>query len=126
MPMKLDQNAWHLLGRGSNGCLGAYARIVRPGTRYQVPALGRIITPKAFRSTGLGRQLVQTCIDKCILEYSGMDIFISAQTYLIGFYRGFGFTTMGTSYDDEGITHIDMILRAPARAVNRCLIEKTS
>lgn len=109
----LDPDALHLLGRGSNGCLAAYARIIRPGTRYRVPALGRILTLKAFRSKGIGRQLVQTCIEKCMLEYPGMDIFISAQTYLIDFYQGFGFTTMGASYDDAGIGHIDMILRAP-------------
>lgn len=123
---ELDMNAWHLSGRFSNGCLAAYARIVQPGTRYRIPALGRILTPKAFRSMGLGRQLVQTCIEKCICEYPGMDIFISAQTYLMDFYQGFGFTTMGLSYDDEGIEHVDMILKAQARTVNRCFVEKAT
>ncbi len=123
---ELDPHAWHLLGRGSSGALAAYARIVQPGKKHRMPALGRILTLKPFRSKGLGRQLVKTCIEKCTLEYPGMDIFISAQTYLINFYQGFEFTPTGSPYDDEGIEHIDMILGAQSRTPDRCRVEKNT
>jgi len=103
-----DRQSWHVTGRDSSGRLAAYARITFPGTRYEEPSFGRILTARDFRGTGLGRQLIELCIKKCHSEYPGMDIHISAQTYLIKFYSDFGFKALGQPYDDEGIEHIDM------------------
>ncbi len=105
---ELDKYSWHLIGRESKGLLAAYARITFPGTRYEEPSFGRILTVQSFRGTGLGRQIIQYCIEKCNIEYPDMVIHISAQTYLIKFYNDFGFKSLGQPYDDEGVEHIDM------------------
>ena len=106
----LDRDAWHLFGRDTRGLLLAYARITFPGVKYGEPSFGRVLTSPAVRGQGLGRQLVQRCIDKCALEYPEMGIRISAQQYLQQFYESFGLETVGQSYDEDGIEHIEMVL----------------
>jgi len=107
---KLDCQSWHLVGRDREGMLVAYARINFPGARYKEPSFGRIFTSQANRTIGLGRQIIQHCIEKCKIEYPDMTIRISAQTYLMDFYKGFCFEIAGQPYDDEGVEHIDMVL----------------
>ena len=107
---KLDSQSWHLVGRDSEEILAAYARINFPGAKYKEPSFGRILTSQANRAIGLGRQIIQHCIEKCEIEYPDMTIRISAQTYLIGFYKEFCFEIVGQPYDDEGVEHIDMVL----------------
>ena len=105
-----DQTSWHLLGHNLESQLLAYARINFPGTRYHEPSFGRVLTTRAARGCGLGRQVVEQCILKCTEEYAGMTIRISAQTYLTRFYESFGFESVGQPYDEDGIEHIDMVL----------------
>jgi ElaA protein len=106
----LDRQSWHLIGRDLQGIMAAYARITFPGTKYEEPSFGRILTVKSYRTIGLGRQLIRNCIEKCNIEYPGMAIRISAQTYLTNFYKDFGFELFSQPYGDEGIEHIDMVL----------------
>ena len=107
---ELDQKSWHLIGRDANGELIAYARLNFPGTRYAEPSFGRVLTVQAARGLGLGRQIVQQCLEKCSAEYPDRDIRISAQAYLEQFYQTFGFEVTSQPYDDEGIEHVDMLL----------------
>jgi len=106
----VDCQSWHLVGRDSEGMLAAYARINFPGARYKEPSFGRIFISQANRAIGLGHQIIQHCIEKCEIEYPDMTVRISAQTYLIGFYKEFCFEIAGQPYDDEGVEHIDMVL----------------
>ena len=107
---KLDSQSWHLVGRDSEEILAAYARINFPGAKYKEPSFGRILTSQANRAIGLGRQIIQHCIKKCEIEYPDMAIRISAQTHLMGFYKGFGFEIVGQPYDNEEVEHIEMLL----------------
>ena len=66
----LDYQSWHLVGRDLEGMLVAYARINFPGARYKEPSFGRIFTSQANRAIGLGRQIIQHCIEKCKIEYN--------------------------------------------------------
>lgn len=107
---ELDKQSWHLLGRGENGKLLAYARLNYPNTRYSDSSFGRVLTTRDIRGTGAGRTIIKACILKSVEEYPSSNIRISAQAYLIKFYEKFGFRPVGSSYDDAGIEHIEMIL----------------
>ena len=52
----LDIDAEHLIA-WSGADLAGYLRVLAPGTRFADPSIGRIITTKAFRGSGLGREL---------------------------------------------------------------------
>jgi ElaA protein len=108
----LDAQAWHLFGCNPLGELIAYARILPPNTRYQEPSIGRVLICKAARGRGIGHELMTQCLRKCQLHYAKQAIRISAQAYLCEFYQSFGFEPQGQPYDDGGIAHISMVLKA--------------
>jgi ElaA protein len=106
----LDEKAWHLSGwLGSE--LVAYARVVFPGCRFEEPSIGRVITARSHRRQGLGKALMKEAITRTLQTYPRSSIRISAQGYLEKFYGDFGFKTVSLPYDEDGIMHIDMLLK---------------
>jgi ElaA protein len=108
----LDQHAHHLLGwrvEGDRRELAAYLRCLAPGAKYAEMSLGRVLTTKAARGMGLGRELVATGIERAQRQHPGKRIRIGAQAHLERFYQSFGFQTVGAPYDEDGIPHIDML-----------------
>lgn len=106
----VDLVCWHVQGCVDND-LVCYARIIPPSqhtTGY--PAIGRVLTTKAYRGNQYGRALMMTAIDFCQQHYPNQPIVISAQTYLIPFYQSLRFMPQGEYYLEDGIEHIDMIL----------------
>ncbi len=106
----LDIQAQHLLGRDDGGALVAYARLLPPHVKYTEPSIGRVLVDKAARGFGLGRRIVDLCLEKCAADYSDQGVRISAQVYLQDFYHSFGFERVGDLYDDGGIAHVEMVL----------------
>lgn len=110
-----DQEAWHLLGwQSTDGQrrLAAYLRCFAPGVRYAEMSLGRVLTAPAARGTGIGKRLLELGIDHAERAHPGHPIRIGAQRYLERFYQGFGFVTISTPYDEDGIEHVDMVRAA--------------
>ncbi len=105
----LDHAAWHLIGRTESTQLVVYLRLNPPGSRFAEPSIGRLLTVKAMRGRHLARIALEQAIEKCQKAYPGHAIRIAAQTYLEAFYRQFGFCSIGASYDEDGIAHIDMM-----------------
>jgi ElaA protein len=105
----LDRDAWHLTGCDPLGQIASYLRVTPPGARFDAPSIGRLLTVKSMRGQHLARQAVEFALARCAEIYPGAAIRIAAQTYLVEFYRHFGFVSIGTPYDDEGIAHLDMI-----------------
>jgi ElaA protein len=105
----LDQEAEHLIAWSGNELAG-YLRVLAPGTRFADPSIGRIITTKAFRGSGLGRELVAKGIERARSTYPGRALRISAQQYLEKFYGGFGFATVSEPYLEDNIPHVEMLL----------------
>jgi len=104
----IDLHAYHVLGMSSDRLIG-YARIYQgdsPGTIK----IGRIVVPQSDRALGLGKELVSTAIAFAQEIYSPESIHISAQSYLLNFYKSFGFSEVGESYMLDGIPHNNMIL----------------
>lgn len=89
--------------------LQAYARLVPPGISYDEMSIGRVITSKSARGTGLGRILMQAAIEGCYRKFGQSAIQIGAQLYAKPFYSSLGFVETGDIYDEDGIDHIHMI-----------------
>lgn len=89
--------------------LAAYARIIPPSVHPKgLPAIGRVLTLPDFRGHGLAHGLMREAIAVCQRHYPHLPIYLSAQTYLMGFYQSLGFVPQGERYLEDGIEHIDM------------------
>ena len=89
--------------------VNAYARCYEKDAHYS--AIGRVLVAQSQRSSGLGKELVSHAINCCKAQWPSRDIYIGAQTYLLNFYRSFGFECVGEEYLEDGIPHQDMILK---------------
>ncbi|WP_334333155.1 GNAT family N-acetyltransferase [Companilactobacillus sp. HBUAS59544] len=91
-----------------NGNLQAYARIIDKKTHI---TFGRVLVVKKFRGSGLGKEIVAATLKEITQRFPNVKIRIQAQTYLQDFYSSFGFKTISETYLEDGIPHIDMILK---------------
>jgi ElaA protein len=106
-----DKEAIHLMG-WENNQLCCYARILASGVSYKDEAsIGRVVTTEQMRNNGSGQKLMKEAINQCQMIYPACDIMISAQSYLINFYKKFGFITIGEQYLEDNIPHIGMLLK---------------
>ncbi|MEO1444922.1 MAG: GNAT family N-acetyltransferase [Cyanobacteria bacterium J06635_11] len=112
----LDQLALHLVIRASDGQFVAYARVLPPEAHYAEPTFGRVLVMPQLRGTGIGREIVRQCLEKCASVYGAKRIRISAQRYLIDFYTGFGFEPVSPPFDDGGVEHVEMLWVETRRA----------
>lgn len=104
-----DPQAHHLAGWDGEQ-LVAYLRLLPPGVSYpDEPSLGRIITTKISRGTGLGRELVARGLEKLHELYPTLPTRIGAQAHLHKFYASLGFEQSSEPYDEDGIMHIEML-----------------
>jgi ElaA protein len=102
-----DLHCWHLMCSVDND-LAAYLRISDPGQNYAEPSIGRVASSNKFRGMGLGRKLVQEAVDNSEKFFPNYGNRISAQAYLIAFYKSFGFEIIGDEYLEDGIVHVEM------------------
>jgi ElaA protein len=110
-PDGLDLQCWHLQGRGPQGELQAYARLLPPqakGAPQGLPMIGRVVTAPSARGGGQGRALMQRAIEECARLWPGQGLAIGAQAHLQRFYASLGFVPTSAPYDEDGILHIDM------------------
>lgn len=105
---EMDAHSWHL-SACIDGRLAGYLRLVDPGQRYTEPSIGRVLTTTAFRRQGLGRVLMDEALREAHRRFPATAIRISAQAYLLEFYRSYGFETVGESYLEDGIPHWEML-----------------
>ena len=103
-----DQVCFHLMGWQETR-LVAYTRLVPPGISYTEPSIGRVVTSRIVRGSGLGKTLVEKSIAEVLALYGKTPIKIGAQFYLKKFYESFDFKQSGDIYDEDGIPHILMI-----------------
>ncbi len=108
-----DFHALHLLGwlNQSEPKLIGYARLFLPSEKNKPIVFGRVAIDSSQRGKGWGDQLVATILNYIkTTEFKHNLIEISAQHYLVKFYRKFGFQMVGEPYDEDGIRHIKMQL----------------
>ena len=104
-----DQHSLHLTGHDDAGELVAYLRIVEPGRRFPEASIGRVVTSRKVRRSGVGKDLMAEGLRKAAEVYPGQPNRISAQLYLEGFYGGFGYVRAGDVYVEDGIPHVEML-----------------
>ena len=103
----VDPKCWHLLGYDGEA-LVAYCRILPAGVKFPEPSIGRVITARLVRRTGMGRMLMAEAMKRARGLFGDRQIRIGAQAHLERFYNEFGFTKVGQPYDEDGILHIEM------------------
>ena len=103
-----DKKSTHLMGYEKD-VLVAYLRIVIPEISYNEPSIGRVLTKQMVRKKGYGIDLMKRAISFCSSTYPKKNIRISAQKYLLPFYRSLGFQELGDVYLEDGIPHMEML-----------------
>ena len=104
-----DEGSLHFMGF-INDELIAYTRLAPPKYIYEEASIGRVVTSPAYRSKGLGKELMQRSIDVCKQHFGYGAIKIGAQYHLVKFYESLGFKIIGEKYDEDGIEHVHMML----------------
>ena len=103
-----DQKALHVLGFEQEE-LVAYTRIFPPGYYFEEAAIGRVVVQEKHRNKSYGHDILKASIKAIEEHYNTSRIKLSAQTYLIKFYRSHGFQEVGEGYLEDGIPHIAMV-----------------
>ena len=103
-----DKEAVHLLHK-KEGKIVAYARILKPGTRFADFSIGRVVVKESERGTGLGIELMEAAKNHIINALGATKIKISAQSYLQRFYENLGFEVITEMYLEDGIPHFGML-----------------
>ena len=104
----LDPRCTHLCGYNSEQ-LVAYLRVVPPGLKSEIPALGRLVVAKSHRRRGLSRQAIELGLARCARHFPGQPVRAQAQAHLASFYQTLGFTKVSDEYREDGIAHVDML-----------------
>lgn len=92
-----------------NDEIAAYARVIPPGISYKEASIGRVVSAPKFRRKKLGRPLMHKCIEVLELGFKTTKCRISAQTYLLPFYKEFGFEVCSEEYLEDGLPHFEML-----------------
>lgn len=107
-PDGLDKDAMHLMAMVDNQIVG-YLRLLPVNEKNQL-IFGRVLSNPDARGKGYGKSLMTELLNFCKTHHPSQTVKCSAQAYLIEFYRGFGFETVGKEYAEAGIPHIGMVL----------------
>ncbi|MBB5071338.1 GNAT family N-acetyltransferase [Saccharopolyspora gloriosae] len=98
----LENSTRHFWIDSADGYVLGYLRLLEdPDGTFRI---GRVATAKEARGLGLGRKLMRAAL----AEIQRAPATLSAQTYALEFYRGFGFEPSGEEYLEDGIPHVDM------------------
>ncbi|MDB4943941.1 MAG: acetyltransferase [Labilithrix sp.] len=104
----LDLASRHVWAATPSGEVHGYLRIVPAGVRFAETSIGRVVTAPEVRGTGLGKKLMK----RGLAEIGPEDVRISAQAHLVAFYGELGFASASEPYDEDGISHVEMLRRA--------------
>ncbi|MTI71945.1 MAG: GNAT family N-acetyltransferase [Firmicutes bacterium] len=105
-----DKFSYHVIGKKNNEII-AYLRILPKGISYKEVSIGRVLVKKDHRGLELGKQIMKKAIKFIKEELKENFIRISAQKYLLNFYKSLGFTKESEVYLEDGIEHIEMLYK---------------
>jgi len=114
VPIELELDEWdplatHALAYLDECCIGT-GRLVDKG-RGQAQ-IGRMAVLARFRNQGVGKQILEKLI--ALAKSQGVrSIVLHSQITAIPFYEKQGFLVQGSTYDEAGIPHRNMILLLP-------------
>ena len=104
-----DKVAFHV-SIYNDGIIVAVGRII-PNFYNKEVKIGRIAVKMEYRKKGLAYKMMKDIMNFISKKYKNFSVLLSAQTYLIEFYQSFGFKEIGSMYLEDGIEHINMVLK---------------
>lgn len=105
-----DEKSYHLYLQ-NQGEIAGYLRILPKGVSFNELSIGRVLVNKSYRGKGIAREMMLKALDFIEKELKETEVKISAQVYLIDFYRSLGFKETSKEYLEDNIPHIDMIYK---------------
>ena len=93
-----DGEALHILARDGEIPVGAARILIKDGTGK----IGRVCVLPSHRGAGLGRRLIEACLDRLRDLPDVTRAELGAQTYALDFYETLGFVAYGPVFDDAG------------------------
>lgn len=102
-----DEKSYHLYLKDQDEIAG-YLRIIPKGISFNEISIGRVLVNKRYRGKGIAREMMLKALDFIERELKEAEVKISAQVYLINFYRSLGFKETSKEYLEDNILHIDM------------------
>lgn len=102
-----DCEALHLWGEKA-GEIVAYCRVFAPGIKYNEASIGRVLTHPSHRKLNFGKTLMKFAIQSVQARFLTDAITISAQDYLLKFYKDLGFAATSKKYLEDDIPHTEM------------------
>ncbi|MDT0685530.1 GNAT family N-acetyltransferase [Autumnicola psychrophila] len=103
-----DQKALHVLGVKDENIV-AYTRCFDKGFYFEEASIGRVLVKQNHRKNNYGHQIMKASIEAIREHFKTANIRLSAQQYLVEFYKSHGFSTTGEGYLEDGIPHIAMV-----------------
>lgn len=103
-----DEKALHLLVKKGT-MLVAYTRLFAPGFYFEGASFGRVVVSPSFRGHKYGHKLVKASLEAITKYFGQVNVEISAQKYLLAFYKTHGFKAVGEEYLEDGIPHVHMV-----------------
>ncbi len=103
-----DEKALHLIGE-FEGKIVAYARLFKAGDYFENASIGRVVIAQNCRDKKWGHDLMREAMAGIGTYFYTTRITISAQLYLQKFYESHGFVTVGETYLEDDIPHIEML-----------------
>ncbi|MEZ4929553.1 MAG: GNAT family N-acetyltransferase [Chitinophagales bacterium] len=103
-----DQKSWHVMLKDKERVV-AYARVIPQGISYKEASIGRVVSDTEYRKLGLGRKIMEESLKVLNEKFKTSACRISAQTYLVPFYKSYGFKVCSTEYLEDGLPHYEMI-----------------
>ncbi|MEC8617087.1 MAG: GNAT family N-acetyltransferase [Bacteroidota bacterium] len=104
-----DKEAFHV-SIYNNGIIVAVGRII-PDLNNREVKIGRIAVKMNQRKKGFASSMMEDMLNFISKKYGDFSVLLSAQTYLIKFYQSYGFNEIGDTYLEDGIEHINMVLK---------------
>lgn len=104
----IDPHCTYLYVEQAGQIIG-FLRMIPAGIAYEEVSIGRVLVCDEFRREGICRKMMQTAIDYIQASWRTSHIKISAQAYLVDFYKSLGFTLISEAYLEAGITHYKML-----------------
>ncbi len=98
----VEADTLHLWEADSHGGVVGYLRLLADPDG--VRRIGRLCVSGAHRGRGVAGALMSAALEAC----GAAPVVLDAQSYLAGWYAGFGFVPTGPEFLDDGIPHVPM------------------
>ena len=103
-----DFKSYHILSYDNENMV-AYLRILEKGVSYDEVSIGRVLVRKNYRGEGIARRNMLYAMSFIEDNLKEGRIRISAQQYLLEFYKSLGFKVVSDSYLEDNIPHVEML-----------------